>query len=437
MAGDDDDARLKTGRFSRLAKLASMSAKLSTDVVSRGVKRLTGNDDESILGAGAAEKLVATLGDLKGLAMKIGQQVSMDPDLLTPEVRAVVARLQNQAPPMPWSQVQEVLRAELGKAPLEAYASFDEAPMASASLVQVHRAVTHDGHEVAVKVQYPDIARALKADLDNLGAMVTVVSASTRLTQGRAYFAELRDSMMDELDYRQEAARARLFADAAKTLPELVIPTVYDALTSQKVLTLELLKGPTLKEFFHSLPQHDDAERFRVMRLLLRAIWGPFMVSGVIHSDPHPGNFLLLPDGRVGVLDYGAIKTLSPAWVDVNRRLFAKVVKGERFDVIALSQECGFEFDDPEGSRDFVTAVLDIATRPPNSSDFDFKTAGISRDLRNLFLKNSLKLKGIRPPKESVQFYRAIGGMTQNLENLGARGDVRGIYVELLSLRPG
>lgn len=433
---DDDDNKLKTGRFSRLAKLATMSAKLSTGVVARGVKRLTGNEDESILGAGAAEKLVATLGDLKGLAMKIGQQVSMDPDLLTPEVRAVVARLQNQAPPMPWAQVQEVIRSELGKAPTEAYAQFDETPIASASLGQVHRAVTHDGHEVAVKVQYPDIARALKADLDNLGTMVSVLASSTRLTQGKAYFAELRESMMDELDYRQEAKRLWQFEAAARTLPDLEVPHCYEALTSEKVLTLEMFRGPTLKEFMNELPQHDNAERFRVTRLLLRAIWGPFMVSGVIHSDPHPGNFLLLPDGRMGVLDYGAIKQLSPAWVGVNRQLFGKVVRNEPIDDIGLSIECGFEFDDPDAARPIVHEVLEIATQPPRSTDYDFKTAGISRDMRNFFIKNATKLKGIKPPRESVNFYRAIGGMTQNLENIGARGNVKGIYEEILALQP-
>ncbi|MBL8909260.1 MAG: AarF/ABC1/UbiB kinase family protein [Archangium sp.] len=411
-----------------------MSAKLSTDVVAAGVKRLRGQEDESILPAGAAEKLVATLGDLKGLAMKIGQQVSMDPDLLTPEVRAVVARLQNQAPPMPWSQVQEVIAQGLGKAPLEAYATFDEKPIASASLGQVHRAVTKDGHEVAVKVQYPDIARALKADLDNLGTMVSVLASSTRMVQGKDYFAELRDSMMDELDYRQEAERGRTFETAARRVPDLVVPKSYDELTAEKVLTLELLHGPTLKEFINELPKHDNAERYRVSRLLLRAIWGPFMASGVIHSDPHPGNFILLPDGRCGVLDFGAIKRLSPAWVDVNRRLFGAIVRGEPFDHIQLSLDCGFQFDDAEGAREFVAGVLDIATRPLRTAEFDFAQANIARDLRTHGLKNTLKLKGIKPPRESVNFYRAIGGMTQNLENIGARGPIKAIYEELLLL---
>jgi predicted unusual protein kinase regulating ubiquinone biosynthesis (AarF/ABC1/UbiB family) len=434
MAKDD---KLSTGRLARLAKLATMSAKLSTDVVSRGVKRFAQkNGGESILGAGAAEKLVATLGELKGLAMKIGQQVSMDPDLLSPEVRAVVARLQNQAPPMPWPQVYEVLKTQLGRAPEEAFLEFEETPLASASLGQVHRAKTKDGTPVAVKVQYPDIARALIADLDNLGAMVGMLATATRLSQGRQYFAELRESMMDELDYRQEAARCLEFAKAAACAPDVRVPRVFAELTAEKVLTLELLQGPTLKDLLHHSAQLSAEERFRVSRLLIRAVWAPFFHTGLIHSDPHPGNFIVMPEGTIGVLDFGAVKQLSPAWVDVNRRLFRFTMSGAAWDCIQLSLECGFTFDDPEAARDFVATVVDIVTRPLRSRDFDFKTAGISRDVRNHFLKNATRLGTIRPPKESVQFYRAVGGMTQNLENLGAHGDFRRIYQELLELVP-
>ena len=432
----DDDSRLSTGRFARLARLATMSAKLSTDVVARGVRRFTGKDDESILGEGAAEKLVATLGELKGLAMKLGQQVSMDPDLLTPEVRAVVARLQNQAPPMPYTQVREVVVQELGRPPGEIYAQFDEVPIAAASLGQVHRAVTRDGREVAVKVQYPDIARALKSDLDNLGAMVSVFAASTRMVQGKAYYAELRESLLEELDYRQEAGRALQFEAAAKALPDVKVPHCLPELTGEKVLTLELLKGPTLKEFLLHLDTHSNEERFRVSRLITRAVWGPLLLSGVIHADPHPGNFMILPDGRVGVLDFGAIKQFSPAWLSVNRELFTRVVKEEPIDVITLSEACGFQFDDREAGRPFVREVLDIATRPPRSRDFDFGKAFISRDMRNLFLKNATRIGGIKPPKESVQFYRAVGGLSQNLETIGARGDFKSVYEEMLALVP-
>lgn len=427
------DPKLKTGRFARFAKLASLSARLSTDLVARGVKKVAGADTSGVLGPQAAERLVAALGDLKGLAMKVGQSLSMDPDLLTPEVRAVVARLQNQAPPMPFDLVRTVVERELGAFLGDRFQTFDEAPLAAASLGQVHRAVTAGGQPVAVKVQYPDIAQALLADLENVGGLVSVVSASTGLNHGKGYFEELRGALLEELDYRAEAARAKTFRAAAAHLPSLVVPEVVQALSTERVLTMELLVGETVKDFMHHRADRTLEATTRVALLLTQAIWGPFLKSGLIHADPHPGNFLLLPDGRLGVLDFGAIKQLSPEWLDVNRRLFAAAVAGQPADGVALSLACGFQIDDPVGARPFIEQVVDIATRPVRTGDFDYGRSGINKDLRLLFMRNALALKGIRPPKEAVQFYRAIGGLSQNLETLQARADFRAAFARLLA----
>ncbi len=434
---DDDSYKPSTGRFARLAKLASLSAKLSTDVVTRGVKRLAGRDSDdpvSLLGSGAAEKLVATLGDLKGLAMKIGQSIAMDPDLLTPEIRAVVARLQNQAPPMPWATVREVVSSQLGKSVEEAYRSFEETALASASLGQVHRAVLHDGTPVAVKVQYPDIAKALAADLDNIGAMVSVVSASARLPQGKQYYAEMREALLEELDYRIEAESLKLFERATHGLPELRIPKVYDALTTEKVLTLELLEGMTVKEFLQHIETRSAEEKFKASRLLILAIWVPFLNEGVVHADPHPGNFMLLPDGRLGVFDFGAVKQLSDPWLHANRRLVSSFFGAPPYDPIRESEAAGMVFDDPNDARPFVQTVLDIACRAAKSSDFNYQTTGINREMRNHFLKNAMMVRKIRPPKEALQFFRGVAGVSQNLENIGARGDFQSVFNEVYEI---
>ncbi len=437
MAGDDD-YKPSTGRFARLAKLATLSAKLSTDVGSRMVKRFAnkGGEDASVslLGHGAAEKLVATLGDLKGLAMKIGQGISMDPDLLTPEIRAVVAKLQNQAPPMPWGTVKEVLTTQLGKPPEEAYASFEQEPIASASLGQVHRAVTKDGTVVAVKVQYPDIARAIHADLDNLGAMVTVVATTSRMSHGKEYFREVQQSLLEELDYQVEAERSRRFAQSLGGFPDLKVPRVFDELTAERVLTLEFFEGETLKEFIGRLDQHTSDEKFRIARLLTRATWGPFLCTGVVHADPHPGNFMLLKDGSLGVLDFGAIKQMSDPWTFANRKLFDALLGGPAYDPIGDSEKAGMVFDDREAARPFVAAVLDIACRAARSDDFDYAEAAINRDMRNHFMRNALSLGTIKPPKEAVQFFRAVAGMSQNLENVRARGPFKQVFAEIFEV---
>lgn len=433
----DGSGKPPSGRLKRFAKLASLSARLSTEVMARGVKRFAGAGSEGALGEGAAEKLVATLGDMKGLAMKMGQAMAMDPNLLSPEVRKIVARLQNQAPPMPFAVVKNVIEREL-KGPVDrVFASFEPTPVAAASLGQVHRATTHQGEKVAVKVQYPDIDKAVVADLENLGSVVKVVTGSTGLTEGRAYFDELRSELLNELDYRREAEWAQKFIAACAPFPHLHVPKVHAALTSERVLTMEYVEGETLKEFLGRLDRIPNEERFRVSRLLMHAIWAPFVRQGVVHADPHPGNFLLLNDGRLGIVDFGAIKLLSPPFIRVNQLMLRSAAGGPRVDMIEMSEQSGFIFQvAPEEAREFIEGVIDIGSRPSRSRDYDFATSTMTRDMRAHFLKNATRLHKMRPPKEAVMFFRALGGLGQNLENLKARGDFQGIYEELGALLP-
>ena len=167
------------------------------------------------------------------------------------------------------------------------------------------------------------------------------------------------------------------------------------------MLTLELLEGPTLKDFMAALDTHSNAARFHASRLLIRAIVGPFWNQRVVHANPHPGNFMLLPDGRMGVLDFGSISKLSPVWLDVNRRMVDGALLGTKLDLVALSHQCGFTFDDPEAARPFVEELIGIAFRGVAAKgEFDYRTANINKDTRALFLKNATRLGSIRPPKE-------------------------------------
>jgi predicted unusual protein kinase regulating ubiquinone biosynthesis (AarF/ABC1/UbiB family) len=284
---------------------------------------------------------------------------------------------------------------------------------------------------VAVKVQYPDIARAIHSDLDNLSAMVAMVATTSRLTQGKDYFKELQQGVLEELDYQVEAERSRRFAAAVAPFGDLKVPRVFDELTAERVLTLEFFDGETLKELLQRNEGLSNEQRFHLARLLTRVTWGPFLASGVVHADPHPGNFMLLKDGSLGVLDFGAIKQMSDGWTFANRRLFTSMLGGPPYDCIGDSQKAGMVFDDPAAARPFVQAVLDIACRAATAEDFDYGAAAINRDMRNHFLKNALSLGAIRPPKEAMQFFRCVAGMNQNLENLGAKGPFRAVFAEL------
>ncbi|MDY7225849.1 ABC1 kinase family protein [Hyalangium rubrum] len=432
MASDSDDKLPPQGRFQRFRKLAGLSAQLGADVLKSGAKRLAGQESE-LLTKGMADKLVATLGDLKGAAMKFGQAISMDPDLLTPEVRQVLARLQNQAPAMGYDTVARVIRQELGAAPEALFREFDREPLAAASLGQVHRAVLEDGRPVAVKVQYPGVADSLHGDLDNLGMVVKTVSKTSKVMDGTAYFSEMREELLLELDYRREARLCQGFVQSAARFSDLKVPEVVSERSSERVLTLELLEGQTLKDWVVGEPSPE--ERFRVSRQLIRAIYGPFLCAGEIHADPHPGNFMVMKDGRLGLLDFGSIKRFSERFVDANRRMFLGAMKLESMDILGLSREVGFHVELPDSEAEaLIREILHIAGRPMRSPDYDFATCEISRDMKQHFAKNAVRFLKIRPPPEAVMFFRSTGGLAQNLRLIGAQGDFRGVYLEVANL---
>ncbi|AKQ69366.1 Ubiquinone biosynthesis monooxygenase UbiB [Myxococcus hansupus] len=432
MASDSDDKLPPQGRFNRLRKLAGLSMQVGTDVLKSGAKRLAGGAPD-LLSKEAAEKLVSTLGELKGAAMKLGQAVSMDPDLLTPEVRQVLARLQNQAPAMSYAQVARVVEEELGAPPEALFREFSQAPLAAASLGQVHRAVLEDGRAVAVKVQYPGIDASLAHDMENLGLVVKTVSKASRLMDGSAYFQEFRDELLLELDYRREASLAEGFARSVASRPELCVPGVIASHSAKRVLTLELLEGLTLKDWLPTEPSNE--ERFRVARQLILATYVPFFSAGEIHADPHPGNFMVMPDGRLGLLDFGSIKRFSPRFVETNQRMLSLTMRMEPLDILAMSREVGFTVELPDAeAEELIAEVLRIAGRPMRLPDYDYATCEINRDMRNHFSRNAPRFLRIKPPAEAVMFFRSTGGLAQNLRLIGARGDFRAVFLEVTDL---
>jgi predicted unusual protein kinase regulating ubiquinone biosynthesis (AarF/ABC1/UbiB family) len=421
-----------SSRLTRLRKLAGLGAQLGSDAIARGVKRLTGSDPSAI-GKGTAEKLVETLGDLKGAAMKLGQAASMDPDLFPPEVRAVLARLQNEAPPMAFERVAAVLEEELGGSPDELFAEFSREPMAAASLGQVHRARLRDGRDVVVKVQYPGIDQALRSDIDNLGLVVKTMALAHRALDGRQYFHELAEELAHELDYSREGRLAREFARASAGLPDIVVPEIIDERTSTRVLTMQHIPGQTLKTFLTSQP--DNAERLRVSGLLVRAIHGAFLVDGTVHADPHPGNFTVMSDGKLGVLDFGSVKRFSREFFEGHRDVFRIVLEQKPIDTLALVRRVGFTVDLPDDeARALLAELLHIAGRALRTDDYDYAHDTMAPDSRKLVAGHAAQFLKIRPPAEGVMFVRAFGGLQQNLRLLGARGDFRPFYRSLLPL---
>ena len=429
-----DDDHVPSGRLKRLSRLAYLTARTTGDLIASQARRKLGGDDlphDDLRKAG--ERILATLGELKGAALKLGQALAMDPDALPEEARSVVAKLLSQAPQrMEFAQVEEVVRAELGKPPRELFAAFEAEPISAASLGQVHAARLHDGREVVVKVQYPGVDKALDSDLKNAGVLVRGFAMTGESLDGRPYYDELRASLLRELDYREEAAQAEAYREAARRYPELVVPEVVRERSAAKVLCLTRLRGQHLLDFIEA--KAPDAERFRVARLLLFAIWGPFYASRRVHADPHPGNFLVLRDGRLGVLDFGATKLLSEQFADVYRLFLEENARGRAHpDVGPQLKKAGFRFhtDDEEDAFELCQKMADIVQRPIQSEEFDFGSEGLIADLRAVFRAQPALAIRIKPPAEALLFYRSAAGLAQDLRLLKARGPFRAVLQEI------
>ncbi len=251
-----------------------------------------------------ADDVAQTLGAMKGVLMKLGQMASYLDDGLAPEVRQTLSRLQDSVPPMSADLAAGVIAEELGLPPERAFAEWDPEPIAAASIGQVHRAITHDGRAVAVKVQYPGIAESIAADLRNVALLRRMLKITAPSQDVDALLHELRERIIEEIDYRREAANQSLVARYYQGHPTIAIPAIVGELSTRRVVTSELAVGARFAEVLQ-WPQHErDLAAETIFRFVFRSLYDIRAFNG----DPHPGNYLFHGDGKVTFLDFGLVK---------------------------------------------------------------------------------------------------------------------------------
>jgi predicted unusual protein kinase regulating ubiquinone biosynthesis (AarF/ABC1/UbiB family) len=280
--------------------------------------------------AALARELVEQLGRMRGAAMKIGQVLSTIDFTAIPEsereqFKQTLATLRDDVPPLPWGKVEKLVRSELGGPVSASFAEFEHEAFAAASIGQVHRAVTHDGEPVAVKIQYPGMAEAVEIDLRNLGLLLPLVKRLAPGLDVRALAAELRERVAEELDYEIEAQNHRTVARAWRGHPFAHVPAVHTGLSSRRVLVTELLEGRRFEE----VKRLDDAARDRFGEIVFRFFFGTLTHLGRASGDPHPGNYLLLDDGRVGFLDFGLMRVVDPSYIEAEHAIARAVAAGD------------------------------------------------------------------------------------------------------------
>jgi predicted unusual protein kinase regulating ubiquinone biosynthesis (AarF/ABC1/UbiB family) len=254
-----------------------------------------------------AEDVAETLGAMKGVLMKLGQMASYVDDGLSPAAHRTLSRLQDSVPPMSPELAAQVVTEELGAPPERAFATWDPEPIAAASIGQVHRAITHDGRAVAVKVQYPGIAETIEADLGNMALLRRMLRITAPSQDVSALLAELRERVTEELDYRKEARNQQQFADYYDGHPTIGIPRIVGELSTRRVVTSELADGAR----FAALAGWSQVERDLAAETIYRFVFRSLYEAHAFNGDPHPGNYLFGGGGRVTFLDFGQVKRFT------------------------------------------------------------------------------------------------------------------------------
>ena len=254
-----------------------------------------------------AQDVTDTLGTMKGVLMKLGQMASYVDDGLSPAARRTLSRLQDSVPPMSPELAAQVVAEELGLPPERAFATWDPQPIAAASIGQVHRAISHDGRAVAVKVQYPGIAETIEADLGNVALLRRMLRIVAPKQDVAALLAELRERITEELDYRKEARNQQLFAGYYRGHPTIKVPEIVPELSTRRIVTSELADGARFAE----LATWSQAERDLAAETIYRFVFRSLYEAHAFNGDPHPGNYLFGGGGRVTFLDFGLVKHFS------------------------------------------------------------------------------------------------------------------------------
>ncbi|MBX3715596.1 MAG: AarF/ABC1/UbiB kinase family protein [Burkholderiales bacterium] len=433
-------APVPQSRLERLARIGLAAGELAVGAATEGIRRLARGEaaelGTALLSGANAKRLATRLARLRGAAMKIGQLVSLQgEDVLPPEFAQALAMLRSQAAPMPPEQVRRVLGREFGKGWEKRFARFDWEPIAAASIGQVHRAVAANGRDLALKIQYPGVARSIASDVDNVAVLLRLFNLLPLGLDVGGMAAEAKRQLAQEADYEAEGRFLERYAKLVAGEPGLAVPRVHWDLTTPRIMAMDFMAGEPL-ETLASAPQ---AKRDAVGTLLERLLFRELFEFRVMQTDPNFANYLWQPGtGRVVLLDFGATMRFPKEFVAKYARITRAVIAGDRDAVAQGAIDIGYAAagDSPERIDAVVDVVFLVCEPLRHRGRYDFPASDLPARVRDLGYDLAFRRGLVRaPPPETIFLHRKLVGAFLLLARIGARVDARGLVTEVLAGR--
>lgn len=427
------------GRLNRVARLGAAAAGIGMNVIGQGLRTAASGERVDLralaLTPENALRLTRELSRMRGAAMKVGQLMSMDAgELLPPEFAAILARLRADAHPMPPRQLRTVLDKAWGEGWYRRFERFDLRPLAAASIGQVHRALTPDGRDLAIKVQFPGVRESIESDVDNVGTLIRVSGLMPSGFEIRPLLNEAKRQLHDEANYFAEADALEAFNTLLKAAPAFRLPALHRDLTTRNVLAMEYLPSKHLE----TLDDAPQALRDRVVAELFTLLFREVFEFHRIQSDPNLANYRFDPEeGRVVLLDFGAVRTVPRDLADAYRDLLRAGLENDLTGLRVASQRIGYiGSSTPPPQIDLLLPILNAACEPLRVRDgFDFGSSDLAARLRDQGMKLGFEA-GYRevPPIDVLYLHRKFGGLYLLARRMRACVDVRALAAPYLSM---
>jgi len=422
-------SRIPAGRIERLARIGWLAGEVALGGLAEGARRFVGAGSEVanvFATATNAQRLARRLSGMRGAAMKLGQLLSLEGDDFLPrEVADALAILRADADAMPDVQLRRALGRAYGKGWESRFRHFGMEPVAAASIGQVHFGVTADGRELALKIQYPGVARSIESDVDNMASILRLSRLLPRDLDLSAVLAEAKRQLRQETDYEVEAENLRRYAALVADDPAFVVPRVYEDFSTRQILAMDFIRGISLDQ----LSAQRRAVRDRIGALLYRLLFRELFEFRFMQTDPNLANYLLLPDsGQIALLDFGAGRVISERLSRLYASLFHAAIHGDREGLRRVMEKIGFfEAGERPDRIDGLVDLFLVGCDPFRCRGvYDFGASEVPARARAVGMDLTFKRGFLRPPPpETIFLHRKLGGTFLLCARLGARVDAR------------